>query len=29
LVAEHRAGAIVLADTMFRWTTVPWCNTWF
>ena len=29
LVAEHRAGAITLADAMFRWTTVPWCNTWF
>jgi predicted acetyltransferase len=29
LVVEHRAGAITLADTMFRWTTVPWCNTWF
>jgi predicted acetyltransferase len=29
LVVERRAGAITLADTMFRWTTVPWCNTWF
>jgi len=29
LVVEHRAGAITLADTMFRWTTAPWCNTWF
>lgn len=29
LVIEHRAGAVALADAMFRWTTVPWCNTWF
>ncbi len=29
LVVEHRPGAVTLADTMFRWTTVPWCNTWF
>ena len=29
LVVEHRAGAIALGDAMFRWTTVPWCNTWF
>jgi predicted acetyltransferase len=29
LVVEHRAGAITLADTMFRWTSLPWCNTWF
>jgi predicted acetyltransferase len=29
LVVEHRAGAVTLADAMFRWTTVPWCNTWF
>jgi len=29
LVVEHRPGAIRLADPMFRWTTVPWCNTWF
>jgi predicted acetyltransferase len=29
LVVEHRDGAVALADAMFRWTTVPWCNTWF
>jgi predicted acetyltransferase len=29
LVVEHRAGAIALADAMFRWSAVPWCNTWF
>jgi len=29
LVVEHRPGALALADAMFRWTTVPWCNTWF
>ncbi len=29
LVIEHRAGAIAMADTMFRSTIVPWCNTWF
>jgi predicted acetyltransferase len=29
LVVEHRAGAVALADAMFRWTTAPWCNTWF
>jgi predicted acetyltransferase len=29
LVTEHRPGAIALADAMFRWNTVPWCNTWF
>jgi predicted acetyltransferase len=29
LVVEHRAGATALADAMFRWTAVPWCNTWF
>jgi predicted acetyltransferase len=29
LVVEHRAGAVALADAMFRWTAVPWCNTWF
>ena len=29
LVVERRAGAIALGDAMFRWTTVPWCNTWF
>jgi predicted acetyltransferase len=29
LVVEHRAGALAMADAMFRWTTVPWCNTWF
>ena len=23
------AGGTALADAMFRWTTVPWCNTWF
>jgi predicted acetyltransferase len=28
-VVERRVGAIALADAMFRWTTVPWCNTWF
>jgi predicted acetyltransferase len=29
LVVEHRTGAVASADAMFRWTTVPWCNTWF
>jgi predicted acetyltransferase len=29
LVTEHRSGAIALADAMFRWNSVPWCNTWF
>ncbi|HEY0869575.1 MAG TPA: GNAT family N-acetyltransferase, partial [Acidothermaceae bacterium] len=29
LVIEHRAGAVALADAMFRWNVVPWCNTWF
>jgi predicted acetyltransferase len=29
LVVEHRAGAVALSDAMFRWTAVPWCNTWF
>ena len=29
LVVEHRAGAAALGGAMFRWTTVPWCNTWF
>jgi predicted acetyltransferase len=29
LVTEHRPGAVALADAMFRWNTVPWCNTWF
>jgi hypothetical protein len=29
LVIEHRAGAVALADAMFKWNAVPWCNTWF
>jgi predicted acetyltransferase len=29
LVTEHRTGAIALTDAMFRWNSVPWCNTWF
>jgi predicted acetyltransferase len=29
LVIEHRAGAIAVADAMFKWNSVPWCNTWF
>jgi predicted acetyltransferase len=29
LVVEHRGGAVARADAMFRWTAVPWCNTWF
>jgi predicted acetyltransferase len=29
LVTEHRAGAVALADAMFKWNSVPWCNTWF
>jgi predicted acetyltransferase len=29
LVIEHRAGAVALADAMFKWNAVPWCSTWF
>jgi predicted acetyltransferase len=29
LLVEHRAGAVTLADAMFRWNVTPWCNTWF
>jgi predicted acetyltransferase len=29
LVIEHRAGALAVADAMFKWNSVPWCNTWF
>ena len=26
---EHAAGAISIADAMFRSSRAPWCNTWF
>jgi predicted acetyltransferase len=28
-VDEHKAGAAMRADALFRWDRAPWCNTWF
>ncbi len=28
-VDEHKAGAVMRADALFRWPKAPWCNTWF
>ncbi|HTN81822.1 MAG TPA: GNAT family N-acetyltransferase [Acidimicrobiales bacterium] len=28
-VDEHKAGAVMRADALFRWSRAPWCNTWF
>ena len=28
-VDEHKAGAVMRADALFRWPRAPWCNTWF
>ena len=28
-IDEHKAGAAMRADALFRWTRAPWCNTWF
>ncbi len=28
-VDEHKAGAAMRADALFRWPRAPWCNTWF
>ncbi len=29
LVEEHTAGAVAMADAMFRSPVTPWCSTWF
>jgi hypothetical protein len=28
-IDEHKAGAVMRADALFRWSRAPWCNTWF